>query len=695
MKDKYIVKQDDLTDCGISSLLSVIRYYNGNVSKEYLRELSNTTKDGVSAYNLICAAREIGFDSYGLNGGVDNIKLNLLPLIAHVIIDEKYKHFVVIYSINHRNKTIVIMDPSSGFKKLSFDEWNKISTKNYIYSKPIKVIPKLSNENKIREVIKCFILSNKLPFTIIFILSIVYVFLNIITSYEFKILLNDITIDVLSNTKIVLYILMCFIFLKKLINLFRNNLVNYLNCFLDKSLILDCFSHIINLPYLYYKNRTTGDILTRINDLTNVKEFVTQTFMSLFVDLILVLFVLIFLFTISTRLTILSIIMVIGYSLISILNSKNLTRKIKSYYEKTSSTNSYMNETIINIDTIKGMNIENYVIDELHNRNFKQNIANFKLFRSLNKEIFIKDLFYDIFMIVILYVGLISVRDNKLDLATLITFTTLLNYFVEPIKNIVGMNLLYHNAKESIRRVQELYLIPDEDKKLNDKFRIDHFIGNIIFKNVSYTYDTKNNVIDKLNFMIKHGEKVLIYGESGTGKSTVVKLLTKYLDNYKGKIYIDDIELSNMSLFDIRSKLCYISQKEGLFNDTIYNNITLGKEINYKDFLKICNLTLVSEMVEEKKIDYNYLLEENGFNLSGGERQRIILARALLKESDIYIFDESLNAIDIEKEKTILKNVFKLLKKKTIIVISHRFDNNNLFDKKIEILKGNLEYETC
>ena len=373
MKDKYIVRQDDLTDCGISSLLSIIHYYNGNVSKEYLRELSNTTKDGVSAFNLICAAREIGFDSYGLNGEVDNIKLNMLPLIAHVIIDEKYKHFVVIYSINHRNKTIVIMDPSSGYKKLSFDEWNKISTNNYIYSKPNKIIPKLSSDNKIKEIIKCFILSNKLPFTIIFILSIVYVFLNIITSYEFKILLNDVTVDVLSNTKIVLIILICFIILKKLINLFRNNLVNYLNCFLDKSLILDCFSHIINLPYLYYKNRTTGDILTRINDLSNVKEFVTQLFMSLFVDLILVLFVLIFLFTISTRLTILSIMMVICYSLISIINSKNLTRKIKSYYEKNSITNSYMNEAIINIDTIKGMNIENFILDELKNKNYKQN----------------------------------------------------------------------------------------------------------------------------------------------------------------------------------------------------------------------------------------------------------------------------------------------------------------------------------
>ena len=129
MKDKYVVRQDDLTDCGISCLLSIIRYYNGNVSKEYLRDLTNTTKDGVSAYNIIEAAHDIGFDSYGLNGEVTNIENNSLPMIAHVIIDDKYKHFVVDYSINHRNRVITLMDPSVGYKKISFYDWMKISTK--------------------------------------------------------------------------------------------------------------------------------------------------------------------------------------------------------------------------------------------------------------------------------------------------------------------------------------------------------------------------------------------------------------------------------------------------------------------------------------------------------------------------------------------------------------------------------------
>jgi len=688
MKDKYFVRQDDMTDCGISCLLSIIRYYNGNVSKEYLRDLSNTTKDGVSAYNLIIAAKEIGFQSYGLNGGVADIENNSLPMIAHVLIDEKYKHFVVIYSINHRNKVITLMDPSVGYKKMSFDEWQKISTNNYIYFKPNKVIPKYNEDNKVKLLIKEFIYNYRKPLIFIFAFSLIYIFLNIITSYEFKILLNDKTNDLISKSITILLVLIIFIFVKKLLNLFRNNLVSYLNSFLDRTLVVESFSHIINLPYLYYKNRTTGDVLTRINDLTNVKEFISQVFISLFVDLILVIFVLIFLFKINVLLTILSIIMISIYSLISILNSKNITYKIKDYYLETSKTNSYMNEVIGNIDTIKGMNIENYVIDNLKVKNQKQNVYNHILIKAFNKEFFVKDFLYDLFMIIILYVGINKVINNDLDVANLITFTSLLNYFTEPIKNIINLNLLYQNAKESLRRIEELFLIPKEEKKMNSKFMIESFKGDILFKNVSYSYNDLDKVIDKVNFEIKGKERIFIYGDSGNGKSTLVKLLTKYLNGYKGKIYIDNIELSNLSLYDIRNKICYISQKEGLFNDTIYNNIVLDKEISYKDFIKVCDLTLVNEIINDNKDGYNYILEENGFNLSGGERQRIILARSLLKQADIYIFDESLNAIDIERERIILKNIFKYLKNKTIIVISHHFDNSDLFDKKIKVEKG-------
>ncbi len=260
--------------------------------------------------------------------------------------------------------------------------------------------------------IKEFIINHKESFIFIFCLSLIYVFFNIITSYQFKILLNDLSYNV-NNSLTILFILIIFIMVKKIINLFRNNILNYLNCFLEDSLVLDSFSHIINLPYLYYKNRTTGDVLTRISDLTNVKEFISQLFLSIFVDVFLVVFVLIFLFNINVLLTILSIIMITIYSLISILNSKNITRKVRSYYQESSHLNSYLNESISNIDTIKGMNIEKYVVNNIKVKSNKKNNASYNLFNTLNKEMFVKDILYEVIMVILLFIGIKRVSDNN------------------------------------------------------------------------------------------------------------------------------------------------------------------------------------------------------------------------------------------------------------------------------------------
>jgi len=136
------------------------------------------------------------------------------------------------------------------------------------------------------------------------------------------------------------------------------------------------------------------------------------------------------------------------------------------------------------------------------------------------------------------------------------------------------------------------------------------------------------------------------------------------MTDYEGKIYIDNRELSNYELKDIRERICYVSQNEILFTDTVYNNILLDRDIAYDDVLEVSKLMQVNEFVEQLPLKYDSLIEENGFNLSGGERQRIMLARTILKKADIYIFDEALNAIDIKRERIILKNIFKILKNK-------------------------------
>ena len=188
--------------------------------------------------------------------------------------------------------------------------------------------------------------------------------------------------------------------------------------------------------------------------------------------------------------------------------------------------------------------------------------------------------------------------------------------------------------------------------------------------------------------MINPKDRVLIYGKSGSGKSTLAKMINGILESDQGKIVLDDHDIREYSRKLLGDKICYLSQNEFLFQDSVYHNIYLNSKQSYQKFLETNKLCLVEEIVAKHPLKYQMLLEENGFNISGGERQRILLARAILRDADLYIFDESLNEIDIDRERTILNNLFKKFPNKTFIVISHRYHNNDLFNRKFEMKEG-------
>ncbi|MDD6480305.1 MAG: ATP-binding cassette domain-containing protein, partial [Clostridium sp.] len=191
-------------------------------------------------------------------------------------------------------------------------------------------------------------------------------------------------------------------------------------------------------------------------------------------------------------------------------------------------------------------------------------------------------------------------------------------------------------------------------------------------------------------FDVDRGEKIVISGYSGSGKSTLSKIICGYLEIDNDMIYIDGIDINSHNIIKLTRDVCYISQKEVMFTDSIYNNIIMERDISYEKFLEVCKITGVDTMVKSKLHSYNFLLEEGGFNISGGERQRIILARALLKDASIYIFDESFSEMDVDSEGKILSKIFGYLADKTILVISHRDNNNLLFDKCFTIKNGKI-----
>ena len=208
--------------------------------------------------------------------------------------------------------------------------------------------------------------------------------------------------------------------------------------------------------------------------------------------------------------------------------------------------------------------------------------------------------------------------------------------------------------------------------------------GDIIFKNLNYNVSLKCLFKD-INFSIKYKDKVLLVGESGTGKSTLVKMLMKYIEVPFGFISINNIDINHYHLDNLRNNITYVGNSDTLFTDTFYNNIVLNGNVLKENFEKIVKITKVDEIVKDDGLKYRKVIEEDGFNLSTGERQRVILARALIRKSDIYIFDEAFSQIDLNKTEEILNDVLKYLEDKTVIVISHRNNFYKLFNRVLKL----------
>ena len=685
-----IVLQDGIKDCGICCLLSIIRFYGGEVSKEYLRELTNTTKDGVTLYNLINAAKKIGFDAEGLSGNIKDINVNNLPCIAHVNINKKFKHFVVIYKINKDKHQITIMDPAKGKKTISFSEFNLLSSNNYLFITPKRKLPIYKKKNIIYRVVYTLITTNKKKGIIVFILTINYFILTIILSFHFKYLLEYSINYQISTVIIKISILISVVYiLKNIICYLRNTLLNKWNSIFDISIYENTYRQILLLPYLYFKNRTTGEVVSRFKDLNTVREYLTTFFCTFTTDFISMIIFLIIMINYNIKLTIIINIHILLIIIYILITNKLKKRLLKKVHRNEDIVNSYLIQGISNVDTIKGSHLEKRFIDKfsINYKLFQESIYSYN--NLIEIELLIKTLINDFIYVFIFGIGSYLVIKGKITLSNLIVYQTIINYYLKSTLNIVNIVSSYNTFKISLDRVEELYMLDEENFKNNFFYLPYNLNGNIEINNLNYKVGSKI-IFNNLNLKINQGEKILLSGESGCGKSTLVKMLLRYIETEFNTIKISDIDINHYHLQNIRSNITYVTSNEYLFNDTLKNNICLYKEYKEEEIEEVCKICLVDDIIKNKESYLDTIIEENGFDLSNGERQRIILARSLLKKTNIYIFDEALAQIDINREKKILVSIFNYLKHKTIIIISHRFNNKKLFDRVLKLEKGKI-----
>lgn len=685
---KYpFVKQQSSKTCAVASLSMIIKYYKGFIGNNYLSELTKTGKDGTTAYHLVEGAKKIGFESRGIKTNLNDLNKVILPCIAHVVINKTFNHYIVIYEINYKNKYLVIADPATKQKKISFVEFEKIWTGVVLTFKPIKQIPIINNEITIKQFIFNLIKIYHITLYKILLLSLVVISFSLLSSFSFKLMVDNI-ID--GQTKYYLYVyfilfLMIIVF-KICFNHVRSKILIYLSHKIDWQLTNDIFKKIITLPYHYYRKNTTGDIVSRIVDLKTIRDTISKVILTLFVDVPLTLFASISLYFISEKLFLISLLIFLIYFLIILIFKPVYQNLIKNIHQNNALVNSYMVENISAFETIKGLGIEEEVCNKFEKYYYNLTSDSLKLNKTFNLQTSLKSIIDEIGTLLIIFIGSILVLNENMTIGTLIAFNSLLVYFTSPIKNIVDMDNNLREARDSLTRIIEIIMKKENLGKLYHELP-----KTIEYKNLSYSYDDYNLVLSNINLKIQSNEKIMIIGDSGSGKSTLLKLLMKYHKVKRNCLFIDNIDINDYSEDCIKDNICYISQNEMLFTDSLYNNLRLERDVSDEQIEEVLDLCYIKDIFKNSNLGINTLIEENGFNLSGGEKQRIVLGRSLLRKFNILIIDEGLNQVDISLERKILKNLLEKYPNKTIIVISHRLENMDLFNRVIKFKNTKIE----
>lgn len=356
-----IVKQEGIKDCGAACLSMIIQYYKGYAPLEYLRELTKTTKSGTTAYHLIEGANDIGFEAKGFKASLcDMEKECIFPCIAHVTLNGTYNHFVVIYEINYKKKILKIGDPAKGLKVVSFKEFDKIFNNIIIVLYPIKNMPLEQKGKSFFSFSFDIIKKYKSMFIQIFILSLFITTFSIITGFYFKHIYESTTSS--KSLIILIFILYLIIHCFKIItDYLRNKLLIIVNQKISLSLTIDTFKNVLSLPYRYFKSRTTGEVISRINDLNTIRDVISKISVTVFVDVILAMFTSIFLFILCKQLFFISIIMIIFYIFVARIFYPIFEKNILKIQQQRADINSYMTESISAFETVKGLNVENNI----------------------------------------------------------------------------------------------------------------------------------------------------------------------------------------------------------------------------------------------------------------------------------------------------------------------------------------------
>lgn len=454
----------------------------------------------------------------------------------------------------------------------------------------------------------------------------------------------------------------------------------------------EVFRQYENLSQNFYKQNRTGDLMNRISeDVSKVRMYVGPAVMYTINTFIRFAIVILYMYNVSPLLTLYTILPlpILSYCIFKL--SSEINKRSTTFQQYLSKVSSFSQEIFSGIRVIKANSLEN------QHQNNMVNLAEESKRKSLDLAK-VQSLFGPLMialigisnLVVIYFGGVMYINGTIPNIGTIAEFILYVNMLTWPVASLGWVSSMVQEAEASQKRLNEFLKIEPEIKNNNpDSSDIQ---GSIAFENVNYTYeDTNIEALKNVTFTVKKGETLAILGKTGSGKSTILSLISRLYDVTDGKITIDGNEISTLNLNDLRNNIGIVPQDAFLFSDTIKNNIKFGNQnATDEQVIEAAKNAVVHDNIIAFNKQYDTILGERGITLSGGQKQRVSIARAIIKNPAILLFDDCLSAVDTETEETILNNLFEICKDKTTIIVSHRVSSAKNADKIIILEDGKI-----
>lgn len=606
------------------------------------------------------------------------------------IIINRDNTYSVLLKINNESQRVLILDIKEGKSKdISYDELEELTDNKFI------ILAHNLINSQIKFGFKWFfkeILTYKQVIAEVMLGSFIVQLFGLVTPLFTQVILDKVIVHrSLMTLDVLAFAFVAVMIFELLLNFSRKYIFLHTASKIDAKLGAKLFKHLFSLPFTYFENRKVGNIITRVRELDQIREFITNKSISVILDLFFSFVFLIMMLIYSRILTFIVILFVIVIGLLYLIITPELRERLEKKFQMGAQSNSYLVESVTGIQTVKSLAIEGSMQKKWEDYLAKFISSSFQLSNMGNIANAFSNMLQKAMTIAILYFGVKLVISNKLTIGQLIAFQMFSNQFSGPVLRLVNLWNEFQQCLLGIDRLGDILNTPVEIQP-SQSITLPHINGAVKFDNICFKYSPNAPyAISNFKFFIKPGMSVGLVGRSGSGKSTITKLIQKlYLPN-EGTIYIDGVDVRQMNPAWLRYNIGVVLQENYLFAGSIRDNISLPKpDASIEQIMHVAQMAGAHEFITEFPEGYETIVGERGSSLSGGQRQRIAIARALITNPRIFIMDEATSALDYESERIILNNMDKITKDRTTFIIAHRLSAVRNCDVILVMDKGHI-----